>query len=93
MRKPATIAPRLLTRAQAAEYCGVSVPTFASVCKVAPIALGAGKRLIRYDIKQLDIWIDGLSQTDTLGDSNYWLERFDNDDERPGARSKALQAP
>ncbi|MGJ0427527.1 hypothetical protein [Methylocystis sp.] len=77
-------APRLLTKEQAADYIGVSVPTFTKVCNVAPIALGAGKRLIRYDIKQLNIWIDGLSQTDTLEDSDYWLERFENDDERQG---------
>jgi hypothetical protein len=84
VRQPATIAPRLLTREQAAEYLGVSVPTFTKVCNVTPVALGASKRLIRYDIKRLDIWIDGLSQTDTLGDSDDWLARFDNDDERQG---------
>ena len=51
------IVPRLLTREQAALYCGVSVPTFSAHCPVRPISLGPGKRLERYDIQSLDQWI------------------------------------
>ena len=54
------IAPRLLTREQAAAYCGVSVPTFMATCPVEPIALGDRKRLSRYDIHALDQWINEI---------------------------------
>jgi len=36
---------RLLTKAEAASYCGVSVATFSALCPVRPVALGKGKRL------------------------------------------------
>ena len=52
------IAPRLLTRHQAAAFIGVSEPTFMVVCPIRPIALGPGKRLERYDIRALDAWIE-----------------------------------
>lgn len=51
---------RLLTKTQAARYCGLSVPTFGSVCPVRAIALGVGVRMERYDVIELDSWIDGL---------------------------------
>jgi len=53
--------PRLLTKSQAAAYCGVSASTFRSVCPVRAIALGVGVRMERYDIHALDQWIDRLS--------------------------------
>jgi hypothetical protein len=76
-----TIAPRLLTRSQAAAYCGLSVRTFASVCPVAPIAFNKSKKLQRYDVRALDRWLDGLAQNDNVEDSD-WLARFDEDDDR-----------
>jgi hypothetical protein len=54
------IAPRLLTRQEAAVYCGVSVPTFEGICPVRAVALGNGKRLERFDRLSLDRWIDSL---------------------------------
>lgn len=51
---------RLLTKTQAARYCGLSVQAFGSVCPVRAIALGVGPRMERYDIIELDSWIDGL---------------------------------
>jgi hypothetical protein len=68
----------LLTKEQAAAYCGVSVPTFTTLCKLAPVALGTSARLMRYDIRHLDRWIDGLSRPDMLTDSD-WLARMDDD--------------
>ncbi|MBB3562346.1 hypothetical protein FHX06_003677 [Rhizobium sp. BK512] len=53
---------RLLTKSQAASYCGLSLPTFGSVCPVRPIALGVGVRMERYDLRELDCWIDGLRE-------------------------------
>jgi hypothetical protein len=55
------IVPRLLTRQEAAAYCGVSVPTFYGCCPVKAIALGKGKRLERFDRVSLDGWIDSLA--------------------------------
>jgi hypothetical protein len=54
------LVPRLLTKKQAAAYCGVSVPTFNKSCPVSPSELYSG--LKRYDRKQLDAWMDNLSQ-------------------------------
>jgi hypothetical protein len=72
------IVPRLLTRKQAAAYCGVSVPTFTVQCPVRAIALGNGKRLERYDIRALDGWIDTLG----IGGASYgkdWLATLDGE--------------
>lgn len=55
---------RLLTKSQAAAYCGLSVPTFHSVCPARPIALGVGVRMHRYDILDIDKWIDALKGVD-----------------------------
>lgn len=66
------IVPRLLKRQQAAAYCGVSVPTFAANCPVSPIAMGVGKRLERYDIRDLDDWIEVLKGGNS-DDRTDWL--------------------
>ncbi|MFC6447458.1 helix-turn-helix transcriptional regulator [Shinella zoogloeoides] len=52
---------RLLTKSQAAAYCGISTQTFGSVCPVRAIALGVGVRMERYDIRAIDAWIDQLA--------------------------------
>jgi hypothetical protein len=51
---------RLLTLTNAAHYCGVSSPVLKSVCPVRPISLGIGRRLERFDVRDLDVWIEGL---------------------------------
>jgi predicted DNA-binding transcriptional regulator AlpA len=51
---------RLINLAEAAAYCGVSTPVYARLCPVRPISLGPGKRLERFDVRDLDAWIDGL---------------------------------
>ncbi len=57
---------RLLKKAHAAAYCGISVSAFTRTCPVAPVSLApAGRqdeRLIRYDVRDLDRWIDGLAE-------------------------------
>jgi hypothetical protein len=64
--------PRLLTKAQAAAYCGVSVGSFSTLCPLRPIALGNDKRLERFDIVALNQWIDSLaSRSSELG--RDWL--------------------
>jgi hypothetical protein len=72
--KPA-LGARLLTCAQAAAYCGLSIAAFAKLCPVRPIALGNDKRLQRYDIVELDKWIDGFRQSDNI--SRDWLAVMD----------------
>lgn len=51
---------RLLTKSQAAQYCGLAVSTFGGVCPVRPIALGDGARMHRYDVRDIDKWIDSF---------------------------------
>lgn len=53
-------APRLLTKSQAAQYCGLSVATFGGTCPVRPISLGHGVRMERYDLRDIDKWIDSF---------------------------------
>lgn len=69
---------RMLTRQQAATYCGVSVPTFMLVCPVSPVALGEGKRLERYDIRSLDAWLDKLGNNGASL-NNDWLAKWDSE--------------
>lgn len=51
------IVPRLMTRAEAAAYCGFSPGVFERQCEVRPMAFG-DKRLERYDRFDLDNWIE-----------------------------------
>jgi len=52
------VAPRLLNQTQAAAYCGVSPSIFRQACPVKPVLLL--DRIPRYDIRNLDAWIDSL---------------------------------
>ena len=70
------IVPRLLTRQEAATYCGVSVPTFEGICPVKAIALGNGKRLERFDRVSLDKWISSLAPGGP-GMSKDWLAELE----------------
>jgi hypothetical protein len=54
------------------------------LCPVRPIALGADKRLERYDVVALNEWIDGLSQKGAKCNGD-WLELMDADHDE-GAR-------
>lgn len=73
------IIPRLLTRQEAAAYCGVSVPTFDGVCPVKAIALGNGKRLERFDRITLDGWIDSLALNGRETSKDWLAELGSND--------------
>jgi hypothetical protein len=70
------IIPRLLTRQQAAAYCGVSIPTFEGICPIKVIALGTGKRLERFDRVSLDGWINSLN-VDAWRTSKDWLAELE----------------
>ncbi len=71
------VTARLLTRAQAASYCGISVSTFDAV---RAISLGNSKRLERFDKKELDLWIDRLrGKTDSQHQN--WLAKWQAGDD------------
>ncbi len=56
-----SIAPkRILTRKEAAAYCGRSLTEFNSECPVMPIKFANGD--LRYDARDLDAWLDNLKQ-------------------------------
>ncbi len=69
--------PRLLTRAQAAAYCGMSLPTFERLCPVDPVDLRMRGYL--YDRKVLDRWIDGLSGPRSQEDEDWLGKLFGHD--------------
>ncbi len=75
---------RLLSKAQAAKYCRLSKAVFLRICPVRPIDLGSGDpRLLRYDIRDLDAWIDDLKNKIRGGgsadlDPEEYLERLDH---------------
>jgi hypothetical protein len=50
------------------------------VCPVNPIALGTSKRLERYDIRQLDAWIDAFGENGAAY-KNDWLAALDEDND------------
>lgn len=75
-RRVVVITPRMLTKDQAAQYCGVSAEVFVGICPVRPAAMGKSVRSLRYDVKLLDTWLDkfGPDTTDTLHE--LWVEEL-----------------
>lgn len=68
------IQPRLLSRDEAATYCGVSVPTFVAECPVIPLKI---RNRVLYDRKAIDLWLDSkLPAQPTLGETD-WAGRLD----------------
>lgn len=68
--------PRLLTKKQAAIYCGVSVATFDRICPIPPLSLGQSRRLDRFDKLAIDAWISG--QTFRPREAGDWLRLLDD---------------
>lgn len=68
---------RLLNITETAEYLGVSVTTLPRVCPVAPVKLGPGHKLTRYDRVKLDAWIESLDQPTPYEDDADILKRFE----------------
>lgn len=72
---------RLLTRAEAAAYCGLgSAPP-----PVRPKRIRPGKQGLRYDVRDLDEWIDRLDRGEQDSASKDWLAELDNE-ENEGSR-------
>lgn len=87
VKAQAQISPRLLNKQQAAAYCGIGTSSFDAICPVPALALGAGVRLYRYDVRSLDKWIDGLSATGSL-DSRDWMSEMDKADGNGSANQR-----
>ena len=49
---------RMLSAREAADYCGLPLKKFPMACKVAPVQMPGAD--IKYDIRDLDIWLDDL---------------------------------
>ncbi len=73
-------AARLLTRAQAAVYCGFCSSTVSTLCPVRPISLGHDKRLERYDVVALNDWIDRLGEG-SMQLGRDWLSAMDKEND------------
>lgn len=56
------IEPRLLSRREAAAYCGVGCELFEQTVPVPAIRCFGNRKL--WDRRVLDRWLDGLSETD-----------------------------
>jgi hypothetical protein len=69
-------AARLLTRAQAASYCGLSVVVFQRECDVRPIRFGVDT-VQRYDRRDLDQWIDRRKVEPGARSIDEWLDALD----------------
>lgn len=68
---------RLLSRKEAATYCGMSVPVFERLCPIAPLDLG-GARLHRWDIERINAWIDAMqggAVNSNEDDDEAWLAK------------------
>ena len=82
------IAPRLVCKKEAASYCRMGVEYFTRHCPVAPVRVGPGMRGLRYDLHDLDEWIDSLKQSSRSTESNKnWLDRVGNDKSAEGKGS------
>jgi hypothetical protein len=84
------VIPRLLTKSAAAAYCGISIGIFDRLRPARAISLQKGHdRLERYDVVDLDRWIESLKGL-PAGGAEKWLERLGTggrDDDRQDARA------
>jgi hypothetical protein len=49
---------RMLTKPEGAHHCGRSLSRFVIECPITPIKFGNGD--LRYDVRDLDRWLDSL---------------------------------
>lgn len=65
------VTPRLLTKTQAAAYCGVSPALFDRLCPVRPLRFS--ERLVRFDLVDIHAWMDALKGPAERAGTN-WLD-------------------
>mgnify|MGYP000940831895 CR=1 FL=1 len=70
--------PRMLTRAQAAQYSGLGT-RFARCCPVRPRRIAPGQQGLRYDRAELDRWLDTLPKDGQDARPSDWLARVGHD--------------
>ncbi|WEK50370.1 MAG: hypothetical protein P0Y66_22455 [Candidatus Kaistia colombiensis] len=71
-------ARRLLTAMEAAAYCGApSIVKWRSSCSVRGVAVYDGRDGTRYDVADLDQWIERMKGS--LPSKEDWLARLGND--------------
>jgi hypothetical protein len=68
---------RLLAGKEAAAYCGCGVTLFRAHCTVIPKRIAPGPRGLRYDLRDLDRWIDELGFGDRPRTADDWLGVLD----------------
>lgn len=59
---------RMLTAREAADYCGLPLKKFTHHCQVSPLQLPGEE--IRFDMKDLDEWLDGMKSGLPNGDDD-----------------------
>jgi hypothetical protein len=78
---------RLLKPAQAAAYVGVGIEAFHSNCPVRPKRIRPGRQGLRWDVRQLDEWIDSLPTeggcNNDVKTNSEWLAIVDASDQDP----------
>ena len=70
-----TTIKRLLGQTTAAAYVGLSVKVFKRECDVKPILMGSNNRILRYDVRDLDSWIEKRKAGFNDNEPIDWLER------------------
>lgn len=65
---------RMMTIAEAARHCGRSLVRFKIECPVDPVKFGNGDK--RYDVKDLDRWLDSLKAGVSDHDTDAILEKL-----------------
>ena len=68
------ITKRMLTKSEAASHCGRPLKRFISECPVAPIKFENGDE--RYDVRDLDSWLDSLKIGDREDALDSIVERL-----------------
>jgi hypothetical protein len=70
----AVISKRMLTKTEAAVHCGRPVKRFEIECPIRPIQFENGD--MRYDLRDLDAWIDSLKSGHDEPDSESIVDRL-----------------
>jgi hypothetical protein len=68
------IPKRMLTKPEAAHHCGRSQSRFVIECPVTPVKFGNGD--LRYDVQDLDRWLDNLKAGTGGGEADAIVARL-----------------
>jgi predicted DNA-binding transcriptional regulator AlpA len=82
-------APRLLTRKQAAAYCGASVPTFDKWVRAGTLP-GAVSIINRWDKKAIDAALDKRSGIADASNGDHWAQMKREFDAHKAARAAKI---